>query len=80
MHSADSDSCDGSVDSLGGLDLPLQAHMVPGRGKWYIVPLLCSTLYQRRVWGIREPVVSLCCSDAGTTATAMFGCQGKVAR
>ena len=87
MYSADSDSCDGSVDSLDGLDLPLQAHMMLGRGKWNhvvlpvllvadahnIVPLLCSTLYQRLVWGIREPVVGLCCSNAGTTATAMFG-------
>ncbi|OJA11657.1 hypothetical protein AZE42_08379 [Rhizopogon vesiculosus] len=87
MHSADYDSCDGSVDSLDGLDLPLQAHMLPGRGKWHyavlpvllvansrnIVPLLCSTLYQRRVWGLREPVVGLCCSNTGTTATAIFG-------
>ncbi|KAG2358638.1 hypothetical protein BDR07DRAFT_1417204 [Suillus spraguei] len=31
-----------------------------------IVPLLCSTLYQRRVWG----TVSLC---TGTIATAIFG-------
>ncbi|KAG1717259.1 hypothetical protein EDB19DRAFT_1386905 [Suillus lakei] len=84
MYSADSDSCDGSVDSL---DLPLQAHMLPGRGRCLsavvpvllvadshnIVPLLCSTLYQRRVWGIHQPVVGLCCSSTGTTATAIFG-------
>ncbi|OAX38629.1 hypothetical protein K503DRAFT_717925 [Rhizopogon vinicolor AM-OR11-026] len=89
MYSADSDSCNGSLtlDSLDGLDLPLQAHILPGRGRWHyavlpvllvadsqnIVPLLCTTLYQRRVWGVREPVVGLCCSNTGTTATAIFG-------
>jgi hypothetical protein len=87
MYSADSDSHKGSVGSQDGLDLPLDAHMFPGRGKWHyavlpvllvadarnIVPLLCSTLYQRRVWGILEPVVGLCCSNTGTTATAIFG-------
>ncbi|KAG2358645.1 hypothetical protein BDR07DRAFT_1417213 [Suillus spraguei] len=84
MHSADSDSSDGSVESL---DLPLQAHMLSGRGRrlsavvpiflvadsYNIVPLLCSTLYQRRVWGIHQPVVGLCCSSTGTIATAIFG-------
>ncbi|KAG2361293.1 hypothetical protein BDR07DRAFT_1359144 [Suillus spraguei] len=84
MHSADSDSSDGSIESL---DLPLQAHMLSGRGRRLsavvpvllvadshnIVPLLCSTLYQRRVWGIRQPVVGLCCSSTGTIATAIFG-------
>ncbi|KAG2031345.1 hypothetical protein BDR03DRAFT_116281 [Suillus americanus] len=84
MYSADSDSCDGSIDSL---DLPLQAHMLPGRGKRLsavvpvllvadshnIVPLLCSALYQRHVWGIRQPVVGLCCSSTGTIAMAIFG-------
>ncbi|KIK36325.1 hypothetical protein CY34DRAFT_527898 [Suillus luteus UH-Slu-Lm8-n1] len=81
---ADSDSCDGSVDSL---DLPLQAHMLTGRGRrlsavvpvllvadpYNIIPLLCSALYQRHVWGIRQPVVGLCCSRTGTIATAIFG-------
>ncbi|KAG2358483.1 hypothetical protein BDR07DRAFT_1362015 [Suillus spraguei] len=84
MHSADSDSSDGSIESL---DLPLQAHMLSGRGRRLsavvpvllvadshnIVPLICSTLYQRRVWGIRQPVVGLCCSSTGTIATAIFG-------
>ncbi|KAG1808038.1 uncharacterized protein BJ212DRAFT_1485318 [Suillus subaureus] len=84
MYSADSDLYDGSIDSL---DLPLQAHMLPGRGRRLsavvpvllvadscnIVPLLCSTLYQRRVWGIRQPVVGLCCSSTDTIATAIFG-------
>ncbi|KAG1855961.1 hypothetical protein F4604DRAFT_1932104 [Suillus subluteus] len=84
MYSAGSDLCDGSVDSF---DLPLQAHMLPGRGRRIsavvpvllvtdsrnIVPLLCSALYQRHVWGIRQPVVGLCCSSTGTIATAIFG-------
>jgi len=87
MYSGYSDSHHSSVDPPDGLDLPLDAHMFPGRGKWHyavlpvllvadsrnIVPLLCSTLYQRRVWGILEPVVGLCCSNTGTTATAIFG-------
>jgi hypothetical protein len=82
--SADSDPCDGVVDSL---DLPLQALMLPGRGRCLsavvpvllvadqhnIIPLLCSALYQRHVWGIRQPVVGLCCSRTGTIATAIFG-------
>jgi hypothetical protein len=82
--SADSDPSDDSVDSL---DLPLQAHMLPGRGRRLstvvpvllvadphnIIPLLCSALYQRHVWGIRQPVVGLCCSSTGTIATAIFG-------
>ncbi|KAG2354130.1 hypothetical protein BDR07DRAFT_1238791, partial [Suillus spraguei] len=84
MHSADSDSSDGFIESL---DLPLQAHMLSGRGRRLsavvpvllvadshnIVPLMCSTLYQRRVWGIRQPVVGLCCSSTGMIATAIFG-------
>ncbi|KAG1814313.1 uncharacterized protein BJ212DRAFT_364751 [Suillus subaureus] len=84
MSSANFDSCDGSVDSL---DLPLQAHMLLGRGRRLsavvpvllvadshnIVPLLCSALYQRHVWGISQPVVGLCCSSTGTIATAIFG-------
>ncbi|KAG2072970.1 hypothetical protein BDR04DRAFT_1152855 [Suillus decipiens] len=84
MHSADSNSSDGSVESL---NLPLQAHMLSGRGRRLsavlpvllvadshnIVPLICSTLYQRHVWGIRQPVVGLCCSSTGTIATTIFG-------
>jgi len=87
IYSADSDSRHGSVHSPEGLNLPLNAHMLPGRWKWHfavlpvlmvadahnIVPLLCSVLYQRRVWGVCEPVVGLCCSNVGTTATIIFG-------
>ncbi|KAG2129723.1 uncharacterized protein EDB93DRAFT_1234411 [Suillus bovinus] len=86
IYSADCDSCDDD-DSVDSLDLPLQAHMLPGRGRCLsvvipvllvadssnIVPLLCSALYQRRVWGIRQPVVGLCCSSTGTIATTIFG-------
>lgn len=84
VYSADSDTCDGLVDSL---NLPKQAHMLRSRGKRIcavvpvllvadlhnIVPLVCSALYQRRVWGIHQPVVGLICSKTGTTATAIFG-------
>ncbi|KAG2129704.1 uncharacterized protein EDB93DRAFT_109566 [Suillus bovinus] len=86
IYSADCDSCDDD-DSVDSLDLPLQAHMLPGRGRCLsvvipvllvadssnIVPLLCSALYQRHVWGIRQPVVGLCCSQTGTIVTAIFG-------
>ncbi|KAG2129702.1 uncharacterized protein EDB93DRAFT_1234381 [Suillus bovinus] len=86
IYSADCDSCDDD-DSVESLDLPLQAHMLPGRGRRLsavipvllvadssnIVPLLCSALYQRRVWGICQPVVGLCCSSTGTIVMAIFG-------
>lgn len=84
IYSADSETCDGLVDSL---NLPKQAHMLRIRGKRIcavvpvllvadphnIVPLVCSALYQRRVWGIHQPVVGLICSKTGTTAAAIFG-------
>ncbi|KAG2072979.1 hypothetical protein BDR04DRAFT_1095832 [Suillus decipiens] len=86
IHSADSDSGNGS-GSVQSLDLPLQAHMLSGRGRRLsavvpvllaadfrnIVPLLCSTFYQRHVWRIRQPVVGLCCSSSDTITTAIFG-------
>lgn len=81
MHSADSDSYNGSVDSLY---LPLKVYMLSGRGRHLsavipvllvadsrnIIPLLRSTLYQRHLWGIRQPKVGLCCSSTSTIATA----------
>ncbi|KAG2753659.1 hypothetical protein P692DRAFT_20222765 [Suillus brevipes Sb2] len=84
MRSAKSDSYNGSVDSVY---LPLQAYMLFGRGRRLsavvpvllvadsrnIISLLCSTLYQRHVWGIRQPKVFLCCSSTSTIATAIFG-------
>ncbi|KAG1758114.1 tRNA synthetases class I, catalytic domain-containing protein [Suillus occidentalis] len=83
ITSADSDLCDGLVDSL---NLPLQELMLLGRGRCLsvmvpvllvtdshnIIPLLCSALYQRHMWGISQPVVSLCYSRTGTIATAIF--------
>lgn len=83
MRSANSDSYNGSV---GSLYLPLQAYILSGRGRRLsaVVPvllvadsrniifLLCSTLYQRHVWGIRQPKVFLCCSSTSTIATAIF--------
>jgi hypothetical protein len=38
-----------------------------------IVPLLCSALYQRYVWGIHQPVVGLCCFSTVTISMAIFG-------
>ncbi|KAG2110471.1 hypothetical protein BD769DRAFT_1495592 [Suillus cothurnatus] len=70
MYSADSDLCDGLVDSL---NLPLQAHMLPVADSHNIVPLLCSALYQRYVWGIHQPVVGLCCFSTVTISMAIFG-------
>lgn len=77
---AGSESSD--VSSRLSLDVPFAAHMLPGCGRRLyavlpviciadesnIYPLLTSTLYQRRVWNIDEPVIGLVISRTGTTA------------
>ncbi|KAG2363055.1 hypothetical protein BDR07DRAFT_1405521, partial [Suillus spraguei] len=73
MHSADSDSSDAHMLSGRGRRLSAVVPVLLVADSHNIVPLMCSTLYQRRVWGIRQPVVGLCCSSTGTIATAIFG-------
>ncbi|KAF7972508.1 hypothetical protein HWV62_17784 [Athelia sp. TMB] len=64
------------------LDVPFDAHMLPGRGARLcaVLPIICiadesnvcslltSTLYQRRVWNIEKPVIGLVISRTGTIA------------
>ncbi|KAH7923387.1 hypothetical protein BV22DRAFT_1093049 [Leucogyrophana mollusca] len=78
---------DDSASSADSIDLPFQAHMLPGRGRRFcavlpvllvadsdtIVPLIRSTLYQRRVWGIQEPVVGVEVLNGGTAVKVVFG-------
>ncbi|KAH7923386.1 hypothetical protein BV22DRAFT_1093046 [Leucogyrophana mollusca] len=78
---------DYSASSADSIDLPFQAHILPGRGRRFcavlpvllvadsdtIVPLIRSTLYQRRVWGIQEPVVGIEVLNGGTAVKVVFG-------
>ncbi|KAH7918445.1 hypothetical protein BV22DRAFT_1041778 [Leucogyrophana mollusca] len=85
--SSHGDTDDDSASSADSIDLPFQAHILPGRGRRFcavlpmllvadsdtIVPLVRSTLYQRRVWGIREPVVGIEVLNGGTAVKVVFG-------
>lgn len=69
------------------INLPFDAHMLPGSGKRYcavlpvicvadsdnIIPLLTSVLYQRRVWGIAEPAVGMLFAESGTIGRVILG-------
>ena len=73
--------------SVCSMDVPFDAHMLPGRGcRFYaILPLLCiadeeniapllsSVLYQRHVWRIDEPAVGLVFSKTGTIGRIILG-------
>ena len=75
------------TSSTPSIDVPFDAHMLPGRGRRFcaILPLLCvadeenitfllsSVLYQRRVWGIDEPVVGIVFSKTGTVGRVVLG-------
>ncbi|KAG2110468.1 hypothetical protein BD769DRAFT_1495588 [Suillus cothurnatus] len=66
MYSADSDLCDvRRLSAVVPILLVADSHN--------IVPLLCSALYQRYVWGIHQPVVGLCCFSTVTISMAIFG-------
>lgn len=69
------------------IDVPFHAHVLTGRGiRRYclipivliadfenIVPLMTSSLYQRSVWGISEPVVGLAFSKSGVIVQVFLG-------
>jgi hypothetical protein len=69
------------------INIPFDAHMLPGHGRRFyaVLPLLCvadeeniisllsSALYQRRVWGIKEPVVGVVFSRIGTIGRVVLG-------
>jgi len=69
------------------IDLPFDAHVLPSNGRRFcaILPLLCvtdeaninsllsSVLYQRRVWGIVDPVVGMVFSKSSTVGQVVLG-------
>ena len=73
--------------SMPSIDVPFDAHVLPGRGRRLcaILPLLCvadeanitplmsSVLYQRYVWGIDDPVVGISFSKTGTIGRVLLG-------
>jgi hypothetical protein len=75
------------ASSTRSIDLPFDAHMLPGHGRRFyaVLPLLCvadeeniasllsSVLYQRHVWGIDEPVVGVAFSRTGTVGQVVLG-------
>ena len=81
------DKSSSKSSSVCSMDVPFDAHMLPGRGRRFyaILPLLCvadkeniapllsSVLYQRRVWGIDEPAVGLVFSKTGTIGRIVLG-------
>ncbi|KAK0221438.1 hypothetical protein IW262DRAFT_1373817 [Armillaria fumosa] len=69
------------------LDVSFHVHVLPGRGrrvnavlpviciadKENIVPLVASVAYQRRVWGIEDPVVGVILAKDGFSAQVVLG-------
>ncbi|KAJ7645789.1 hypothetical protein B0H17DRAFT_1215917 [Mycena rosella] len=83
------DSGSGSASSSSGassIDVPLDAHVIPGCGRhrYVLLPFLCvadinhivdlmsSVACQRHVWGIPQPAVGFALSKSGTTATLVL--------
>ena len=76
-----------SEDSFVTLDIPFDAHVLPGHGKRVdcqfpvvcaadedvIDALITSTVCQRHVWGISLPVVGVSLSKSSSTAKVVVG-------
>jgi hypothetical protein len=76
-----------SEDSFVTLDIPFDAHVLPGHGKRVDcrLPVVCaaeedvidalvtSTVCQRHVWGISLPVVGISLSKSSSTAKLVVG-------
>ncbi|RDB29891.1 hypothetical protein Hypma_014044 [Hypsizygus marmoreus] len=85
VESGESGESDGT-SSERSLDMPLSAHLLPGRGRrlWCAIPvfavaksdgispLLSSILYQRFVWGIDLPAVGITISESGDIARVIL--------
>ncbi|KAJ7766884.1 hypothetical protein B0H16DRAFT_1522724 [Mycena metata] len=75
-----------SASGASSIDLPLDAHILPGHGRHLcaVLPFLCiapsdtavdlmtSAACQRHVWGITEPVVGLVLNDKSVVAALML--------
>ncbi|KAJ6474492.1 hypothetical protein C8R47DRAFT_1199521 [Mycena vitilis] len=90
LMSVDADSENSSTlessNSPPSIDLPLEAHVLPGCGRHHFVALpllccagndiitdlMCSVACQRHVWGINEPVVGFLFSPSGVSATLVL--------
>ncbi|OBZ67504.1 hypothetical protein A0H81_12700 [Grifola frondosa] len=76
-----------ALSSGSSIKVSFDAHVLPGHGRRYFaaLPLICvadadnislvisSVLYQRRVWGINEPVVGIFISKTGAIAHVLLG-------
>ncbi|OBZ67404.1 hypothetical protein A0H81_12682 [Grifola frondosa] len=76
-----------ALSSGSSIKVPFDAHVLPGHGRRYFaaLPLICvadadnislvisSVLYQRRVWGINEPVVGIFIPKTGAIAHVLLG-------
>ena len=84
VYSMSVDSASASSSSGAScIDVPLEAHVIPGRGRhlYVLLPFLCvadtnhivdlmsSVACQRHVWGIPTPAIGFALSKSGTTAT-----------
>ncbi|KAJ6485346.1 hypothetical protein C8R47DRAFT_1129906 [Mycena vitilis] len=88
FYSLDEDSeCDGSNADIQSLDVPLEAHILPGSGKMHerahlpflcvadsanIIDLMASVACQRYVWGFDEPAVGFAMSAGGLRASLVL--------
>ncbi|CAA7263267.1 unnamed protein product [Cyclocybe aegerita] len=89
VRSLDENDLDGSSSaiSLPSLNLPFDAHILPGQGRRtnVFLPIICiaeeqdifslvtSAVYQRHLWGISRPIIGISLSKFGTTANVMLG-------
>ncbi|KAH7905544.1 hypothetical protein BJ138DRAFT_1228738 [Hygrophoropsis aurantiaca] len=76
-----------SATSTSSLQVPFDAHLLGGRGRHLsaalpvfvvadptnITPLMCSVLYQRHTWGIREPAVGIILANTATIGQIVLG-------
>jgi hypothetical protein len=76
-----------TAPALSSIDVPFDAHVLPGHGRRFsaVLPVICvadgeqitslltSVLYQRRVWGIDEPVVGFVFSKTGSVGNIVLG-------
>lgn len=81
-----------SKESPRAIELPFDAHILPGRGKWLncLVPVVCaatedeihdlltSVLYQRYVLNMTRPIVGISLPKFGTTARIIVGWTEKM--
>ena len=87
MSMRDSDESNSVVSYVSSINVPFEAHVLPGHGRRFsaVLPIICvadedniisllsSVLYQRHVWEIDEPVVGVVFSPTGTVGQVILG-------